>query len=78
MGGADLVILQHWLLRFVAASGELRLMVAYFADWLENGRPPWAAYPVLISGRLVALDKQPWFSQFGLRNIVTASWRNPS
>ena len=26
-GGADLVCLQHWLLRFRAASGELRLIV---------------------------------------------------
>ena len=29
-GGTDLVSLQHWLLRFGAASGELRLIVADF------------------------------------------------
>ena len=27
-GGTDLISLQHWLLRFGAASGELRLIVA--------------------------------------------------
>ena len=27
--------------------------------WLGNGRTPWAAYRALMSGRLIALDKQP-------------------
>ena len=43
-GGTYSVSLQHWLLRFGAASGELRLVVADFTEWLSNGRPPWAAY----------------------------------
>ena len=30
-----------------------------FVEWLGNGRPPWSAYQALMSGRLVALDKQP-------------------
>ena len=40
-GGTDSVSLQHWLLRFGAASAELRLIVGDFVEWLENGRPPW-------------------------------------
>ena len=58
-GGTDSVSLQHWLLRFGAASGELRMIVEDFVEWLGNGRPPWAAYRALMSGRLIALDKQP-------------------
>ena len=56
-GGTDSVLLQHWILRFGAASGELRLIVRDFMEWLGNGRPPWAAYRALMSGRLIALDK---------------------
>ena len=33
-GGKDSVSLQHWLLRFRAASGELRLIVINFKEWL--------------------------------------------
>ena len=40
LGGTDLVSLQHWLLRFGAASGELRLIVAEVGEWLSNGWPP--------------------------------------
>ena len=35
--GTDLVILQHWLLRFEAASRKLQLTVEDFAEWLGNG-----------------------------------------
>ena len=59
LGGKDSVSLQHWLLRFVAASAELRLIFGDFVDWLVNGRPPWASYIALMSGRLIVLYKQP-------------------
>ena len=36
LGGTESVILQHWLLIFGAASGELQLTVADFADWIAN------------------------------------------
>ena len=63
--------LQHWLLRFGAASAELRLIVGDFVEWLGNGRPPWAAYQALMSSRLIALDKQP-----GIRPVgVGEKWR---
>ena len=65
-GGTDLVSLQHWLLRFGAASGELRLTVADFAEWLGKGQPPWAAYRALMSGQLIALDKQPGIRPVGV------------
>ena len=54
-GGTDLVSLQHWLLRFRAASREIRLIVEEFGEWICNGRPPWAAYHAMMSGRLIAL-----------------------
>ena len=70
-GGMDSVLLQHWLLRFGAAIAELRMIVGDFVEWLGNGRPPWAAYRVLMSGRLIALDKQP-----GIRPVgVGETWR---
>ena len=56
-GRTDSMSLQHWLLRFVAESAELRLSVGEFVEWLGNGWPPWAAYQALMSGRLIALDK---------------------
>ena len=70
-GGTDSVSLQHWLLRFGAASAELRLIVGDCFEWLGNGRPPWAAYRALMSGRLIALDKRPWIRPVG----VGETWR---
>ena len=40
-------------------------------EWLGNGRPPWAAYRALVSGRLIALDKQPNIRPVG----VEETWR---
>ena len=42
MGGTESVRLQYRILHFGAASGELRLTVANFAEWLGTGRPSWA------------------------------------
>ena len=64
-GGTDSVLLQHWLLRFGAASAELRHIVGDFVEWLGNGQPPWAAYQALMSDQLIALDKQP-----GIRPVI--------
>ena len=38
-GWTDSVILQHWLLRFGAVSGELQLIVGDFTEWISNGQP---------------------------------------
>ena len=65
-GGTDSVSLQHWLLRFVAASAELRLIVGDLVEWLENGQPPRAAYWALMSVQLIALDKQPGIRPVGV------------
>ena len=54
-GGMDLVSLQHWLLRFGAASGELILVLRDFTEWLGNGQPPWYAYRAFMTGRMIAL-----------------------
>ena len=70
-GRTDFVLLQHWLLRFGAASGELLLTSGDFVEWFGNGRPPWAAYRALMSGRLITLNKQP-----GIRPVgVGETWR---
>ena len=69
--GADSVSLQHWLLRFSAASAVLRLIVGDFVKWFGNGRPPWVAYWELMSGRLIALVKQPGIEPVG----VGETWR---
>ena len=70
-GGTDSVSLQHWLLRFGAASMELRLIVSDFAEWLGNGRHSWYAYCAMMSVRMIALDKQPGASPVG----VGETWR---
>ena len=36
---------------------------------MGNGRPPWAAYRALMSGRLIALDKQPGIRPVGVGEI---------
>ena len=70
-GGIDSVLLQHLLMQFGAASRELRLIVGEFVELLGNGRPPWATYRALMSGQLIALDKQP-----GIRPVgVGETWR---
>ena len=66
-GRTDSILLQHWLLRFGSASGELRLIVGDFTEWMGNRQPPWAAYMALMSGRLIVLDKQPGIRPFGVR-----------
>ena len=64
LGGTESASLQHWLMRFNAGSAELRLIVGNFVEWLGNGRPPWAVYRDLMSGWLIALDKQPGIRPF--------------
>ena len=71
LGGKHSVSLQHWLLRFGAASAYLRLIVGDFIEWLGNGRPPWSAYRALMSDRQIGLDKEP-----GIRLVeVGETWR---
>ena len=49
-GDTDSVSLQHYIIQFGEASGDLRLIVTYFAEWLVNECPPWATYCLLMSG----------------------------
>ena len=70
-GGFDLIILQHWLMRFGVASIGLRKIVGGFGDWMVNGCTPWTAHRVLMSGHLIGLDKCP-----GVRPVVVGeTWR---
>ena len=65
-GETDSVSLQHWILHFRSASRELRLIVGDFTEWMGNGRLPWSAFRALMSGRLIALDKQPGIRLVGV------------
>ena len=76
-GGTDSVSLQHWLLQFGAASGELRQIVAEFGEWISNGRPPWSAYCAMVSGRLIALDKSPGIRPVGHHGAIGGPWGPP-
>ena len=70
-GGTDSVSLQHWLLWLGAASVEIRQIVGNCVEWIFIGQLPWAAYWALMSGRMIALDKQP-----GIRPVgVGETWR---
>ena len=62
----DSVSLQHWLLRFRAASEKLRPIVADFTEWMSNGRSPWAAYRATMSDRLIKLGKKPGVKPVGV------------
>eukprot|EP00957_Ditylum_brightwellii_P140455 10701302-Ditylum_brightwellii.AAC.1 len=69
-GGVEAVSWQDWLLRFGAASLKLREAVAKLTWWLANTRPAWAAYRVLVAGRLIALDKCPGVRPVGVGEIL--------
>ena len=64
--GTDSVSLQHWLLWFGVANGELRLIVGKFTEWPGNEWPPYSVYRALMSGRLIMLDKQPGIRPVGV------------
>jgi hypothetical protein len=68
-GGSDAQAIQHWLLRFGGASGELRRAVAGLVEWMANDFPPWAAYRALKAGRLIALDKCPGVRPVGIGEV---------
>ena len=42
------------------------MIVGDFTEWLSNWQPPWAAYHTIMSGRLIALDKQPGIRPVGV------------
>ena len=50
---------------------RLSTSVETFVDWLSNGSPSWEAYCAFMSGRLIALDKQPGVRMIG----VEETWR---
>jgi hypothetical protein len=65
-GGTDASDLPCWLLRFGAASAELRMAVAEFVRWKANDNPPWAAHRALRAGRLVGFDEDPGVRPAGI------------
>ena len=55
-GGADVVILKHWLIQYGEASTEICKIVASITEWLANPHPPWEEYMALMEGWMVGLD----------------------
>lgn len=53
----DLVILQHWLLRFGEVISDLRVIVLSFTECLENHLSPWMVHQAMVSRRLIRIDK---------------------
>ena len=70
-GGTDSEVLQGWLLKLGEDSTRLRTSVETFVDWLANESLPWEDYHTFMSGRLIALDKQPGVCPFGVGEM----WR---
>jgi len=70
LGGLDANNLSQLLLRYRETSG-LRHEIAEFTMWLAKGSPPWSSYRALMSGRLIALDKNPSVRPIG----IGESWR---
>ena len=66
LGVTDSVILQHCLLQFGEASGELQQIVVGFTKWMTNYRPPWTAYHVLMFVRLIGLCNHPGVQLVGV------------
>ena len=64
--GTDSKALQGWLLKFGEDITRLITILETFVDWLANGSPPWAAYCAFMSGRMIALSKQPGVSLVGI------------
>ena len=69
LGGLDASNLSQLLLRYKKTSGGLRHDVAEFTMWLVNGFPPWSSYRALMSGRLIALDKNPGVRTIGIGEL---------
>ena len=59
--------LHVWIMKSGEDSTSLRTSIETFVDWLANGSPPWAAYRAFMSGRLIALDKNPGVDPVGVR-----------
>ena len=59
------------MLKFGEDSIILCSSVETCVNCLANGSPPWAAYCAFMSGRLIALDKQPSVRPVGVGEM----WR---
>ena len=71
-GGTDSEALQGWILEFGEDITRLSTIVETFFDWLANGSPLLAAYHTFMSGRIIALDKQPGVRLVG---VGETCWR---
>ena len=67
----DSEALHGWLLKFGEDSTRLRTSVENFVDWIANGSTPWSDYCAFMSGRMIALDKQPFVCPVGVGEM----WR---
>ena len=58
---------QGWILKIGKDGKILCTSVEIFVDSISNQSPPWAAYRVFMSGRLIALEKYQVFVRLVLR-----------
>ena len=65
-GGIDSEAIQGWILKSREYTKILRTSVENVSDWIANGIPPWATYHAFMSGRLIALYKQPGVHTVGV------------
>ena len=51
------------------------VLVLVFFDWLANKNPPWESYREFISGRLIAINKQPgvWLIRLFAKCVLTVT-----
>ena len=63
--------LQGWYLKSGEDERKICISVEIFVNWIANNNPPCTAYCPFMSGRLIALDKQPGIHPVG----VGETWR---
>jgi hypothetical protein len=74
-GGTDAVDMQNWLLQFGKESEAFCEEMAAWTNGLANTHPPWAAYrSIMMSNRLVALDKMPGTRPVGIGEVYCRLW----
>jgi len=69
-----LTMLKEWLLRHEVSSECLREEMAHWVMWLSNDSPPFAAYRVVNSARILAADKKPGVRPLACGEIWMRLW----
>ena len=68
--------LQGRPLKFREDRKKLLISVEISVNWLSNQSPPWSAYYVFMSGRLIALNKNPGVRLVGIKEMLRQLFAN--